>query len=343
MLNEEQENSLAKMIQKGVPLLKRPYLEIANRLNLSEQAVLDQLQGWKSDGRLREVSAILEGSYLGYDSALCCGQVSPDRIHHVAKILNQHPTITHNYLRNHYYNIWFTLATPREMSLDGTLEILAHQCELESFFALRRTHTFKIGVTFDLKTMQNTSSQELKSNHHFTCPELNDHSINILRKLQEPLPLVSSPFDELAGDDLTAEAILEFAQSHLGGAIRRYVATFRHRKMGVKSNGMIVWNIDAQEIEVKGNQLAQFPEVSHCYSRNTIPGFPYSTYSMVHGPDDETCLGIAESIAQKIGVNDYRVLFSTKEFKKVRLRYFLPELNDWWEEHLNVPSVQEST
>jgi DNA-binding Lrp family transcriptional regulator len=114
--------------------------------------------------------------------------------------------------------------------------------------------------------------------------------------------------------------------------MRRYVGTFHHRKLGVRGNGMVVWDVREDEIEHLGPVLAQAPEVSHCYARNAIPGFPYRLYSMLHGPSEEACRDIAARISGQLGVSDYLILFSSREFKKCRLRYFLPELDAWWAE-----------
>ena len=70
--------------------------------------------------------------------------------------------------------------------------------------------------------------------------------------------------------------------------------------------------------------------MSHCYARNAIEGFPYTHYSMIHGPDRDACIEVAAQLSRETGIEDYAVLFSEREFKKVRLRYFLPELDEWW-------------
>ncbi len=166
--------------------------------------------------------------------------------------------------------------------------------------------------------------------------EVGDREARLFRALQTPLPLTERPFDELAASHgIAAGELIEFAKQHLGGAIRRYVGTLRHRKLGVKENGMVVWRVAPEEVEAAGELLAKAPEVSHCYARNPVSGFPYTLYSMIHGPDRETCLGIADRLSRESGLGDYDVLFSEREFKKQRLRYFLPELDRWWNERTN--------
>jgi DNA-binding Lrp family transcriptional regulator len=160
-----------------------------------------------------------------------------------------------------------------------------------------------------------------------------EREVRLLRALQTPLPLSERPFDLLAAQvGAAGSELIEFANTHLGGVIRRYVGTLRHRKLGVRENGMVVWRVAPEEIETVGERLARAPEVSHCYARNSIEGFPYTLYSMLHGPTRESCQELARHLSREVGIDDYAVLFSEREFKKQRLRYFLPELDRWWGE-----------
>lgn len=331
-LPAELQNELAHAVQSHVPFVSRPFLELGARLGLDEQRVLTQLQMWRSQKKLREISAILEGSALGYDSALVAGSVPEQDLERVAAIVNEHPTVTHNYERNHSYNLWFTIAVPHEMGLEATLAHLARVAGVQHFFPLRRTHTFKVGVNFDL--MSRKSQTDVVELRPASPLRLQKRDELLFRTIQTPLALVEQPFAELAERAAVSEReLLEFASGHLGNAMRRYVATFRHRELGVKGNGMVVWRVAEDELPRIGPILAQAPEVSHCYARNAIPGFDYTLYSMLHGPDEATCRRVAEGISRRIGVQDYLILFSSREFKKCRLRYFLPELDQWWRSH----------
>jgi DNA-binding Lrp family transcriptional regulator len=215
------------------------------------------------------------------------------------------------------------------MSLEETLRVLARRSGVSAFHLLRRTHTFKIGVNFDPRTLQNRSAVAPAS--EVEPIEVGESDARLFRTLQTPLPLEEAPFDGLAERaEVEPDALLAFGRRHLGGAIRRYVGTLRHRRLGVRANGMVVWRVPEDRLEEVGLRLATAPEVSHCYARNAIEGFPYTLYSMTHGPDRDSCREVAARLAGETGIDDYAVLFSEKEFKKVRLRYFLPELEAWW-------------
>jgi len=330
-LPTEDRKELIRSIQRGVPLEPRPFASIAQGLGSTEEAVIECLRELKREEILREISAVLEGSLLGYRSALAAGSIPGSRIDAVAEIVSAHPTVSHNYLRNHHYNLWFTIAVPLEMSLERTLELLAKEAGVDGFRALCRTHVFKIGVNFDPDSLKNRTEVTRSSN--LEAVEVGPREAQLFRALQTPLPLVERPFDELAGGiDASAEELLDFAKCHLGGAVRRYVGTLRHRKLGVKENGMVVWRVADDAVQAAGELLARAREVSHCYARNPVPNFPYTLYSMVHGPSRESCHEIARELSSQTGLYDYAVLFSEREFKKQRLRYFLPELDGWWRE-----------
>lgn len=326
-----EQNLLARAIQEEVPFVPQPWNEIGRKLGLDSLDILAQLRAWKDEGKLREISAVLEGSLLGYESALCTAAVPAENISAAAAAVSGHPTVSHNYLRDHAYNLWFTIAVPHTMGLDGTLARLAVRAGLQGIQTLRRTRTFKIGVNLDLLAHKNLSETEITPTPSAPALSPTPEEVRLFRSLQIPLPLAEKPFLELArATGMDEEEILSFGRKHLSGAIRRYVATFRHRQAGVRGNVLVVWNVAGDRLEEAGVRLAGVPEVSHCYGREPFCGFPYMLYTMIHGPDEASCLRLATELSSMIGVDDYLPLPSRQEFKKCRLRYFLPELDKWW-------------
>ena len=329
-LSPVEENALARAVQDGVPFCSRPFDELAGHLGLRSEDVIETLRAWSGERKLREISAVLEGSLLGYESALCAATVAEPDLDRVVAVVNAHPTVTHNYERQHAYNLWFTIAVPHAMGLAETLARLEAQSGVRIFPA-RRTRTFKIGVNFDLLSLESRTTAPESQGPEAAPLEPSAREERLFRALQTPLPLVETPFAAVA--DMAGcgeEELLEFARRHLGGAIRRYVATFRQRNLGVRGNAMVVWKVTDEELEHVGRRLAQAPEVSHCYAREKLPDFPYALYSVVHGPDETTCREIVSRLAAIVGTDDYDALVTKREFKKCRLRYFLPELERWW-------------
>jgi DNA-binding Lrp family transcriptional regulator len=104
--------------------------------------------------------------------------------------------------------------------------------------------------------------------------------------------------------------------------MRRFAAVLNHRQVGFHANGMVVWDCPVEQMDALGKTLASHAEVSHCYHRPAHPGWPYNLYAMIHGRSVEECRAVAEKLAASIGLPDFRILFSTREFKKIRLKLF---------------------
>lgn len=142
--------------------------------------------------------------------------------------------------------------------------------------------------------------------------------------IQGDIPLTSRPFLEI-GEKVgrtESEVIKIIEDLKEKGIIRKFGAVLGHRKAGFKANGMVVWNVPEEDRERIGKIMASFKEVTHCYERPTFDGWRYSLFTMVHGKTREECIRIAERISEATGVKDYRVLFSTREFKKKSMEYF---------------------
>lgn len=324
---------LATAIQGGVPLEARPYAAIAEAVGLDEGTVIATLEGWQEEGVLREISAVLESKAFGWESALVAASVEPERLEAVAAVVGAHPNVTHNYERNHRFNLWFTLAVPPEMGVRRTLDLLEAESGAGPFLPLPRTRTFKIAVRMDPKTRRNTSHGTHRTKRDIQPVDAGARERLLFRLLQTPLPFTTRPWAALAEPHgLSEQDLIDFAEAHRGGAMRRYAATFHHRKLGVGGNVMSAWDVPMERMEEVGLAVANLPEVSHCYAREVHPEFPFSLYAMVHGPDPDTCAQIAADAAAELGLPRPAMLQSTREFKKCRLRYFLPELDAWWAE-----------
>ena len=116
-------------------------------------------------------------------------------------------------------------------------------------------------------------------------------------------------------------------------ALRRVAAILFHRRAGFSANGMGVWKVPEERIIELGPRMASFRGISHCYQRPTYADWPYSVFTMAHGRSKEECDAILDSIAEDTGIDERRTLYSSTEFKKVRLRYFTDEHKQWEAEH----------
>ena len=187
---------------------------------------------------------------------------------------------------------------------------------------------YKLAVVLDVLEETEGDSPEdraglphLESSVSFLATTQN---IRVVRCIQEDLPLVERPFLNLAATvGMTEQGLLDlFAQWLQHGFIRRFAAVLNHREVGFSANGMVVWNCPSELIDKYGQILASHPEVSHCYHRPGFAVWPYNLYAMIHGRSVEDCHKTADKLAKGIHLDDYRILFSTKEFKKIRLKLF---------------------
>lgn len=146
----------------------------------------------------------------------------------------------------------------------------------------------------------------------------------IIQFLQEDLPLVSNPFAQLAGElDLSeAELLLRMQRLQENGIIRRWGAILRHQKAGYGCNAMVAWKVDAEKADQAGAIMADRKEISHCYLREVPDDFHYQLFTMIHARDEKELLNTIGLLSNLTEIDDYAVLRSVREFKKVSMRYF---------------------
>lgn len=330
-LDPERARSVLLAVQAGVPLVDDPWAALGEAVGLPGATVLAEVQRRADAGELREISGVIEGQTIGWDSALVAVTVPEADLARVAAIVSACPTVTHAYERRHPTNLWFTIAMPPHVGVDAALRRLERDAALapHACTPLRRTHTFKIGVRFDPDSLENSTAAVVGGAKAKVILDAEGEAL--VRALQRPLPYVPRPFAALsAASGVDERALLAFGARHMGGLLRRYVGTLRHRKLGVRGNGMVVWQVPEARIDEGGAILAAAPEVSHCYARDAAPGFPFRLYSMIHAKDEAAVEAITARLAEAVRPEAHATLFSTHEFKKERLRYFTPELAAWW-------------
>lgn len=131
-------------------------------------------------------------------------------------------------------------------------------------------------------------------------------------------------------EGLSEEELLGYAQRFLAeGIMRRYSGVLHHRSAGFVVNGMAVWKVAEERLDELGPIMGGFRGVTHCYQRPTYEDWPYTIFTMIHARTGPECKGVVDAIAAKIGISDYAILYSTKEYKKILVKYFTKELEAW--------------
>ena len=152
----------------------------------------------------------------------------------------------------------------------------------------------------------------------------------IIRVLQEGLPLVDRPFQILAKKiGITEDELLGKINNYIDqGLIRRFGATLRQKEIGLTANAMVVWDVPDEQLDNAGALLAGFPQVTHCYRRPRRPGWPYNLFTMIHATSRDACRELAGEMAKATGLNAFDLLYSTRELKKSAMGYFTHSAGD---------------
>jgi DNA-binding Lrp family transcriptional regulator len=314
-------------IQWTFPLVQKPYSEIAKKFGISDDEMMQRLRTLKQAGIVRQLSAIFDTRKLGYKSALVAMAISPDKLDRIANQINRHPGVSHNYERNHEYNLWFTLAVPPGSDLKSEIDKFSKLQGINKVRMLPTIKLFKIGVKLEMvedKKAEVKPTEEKKKIREVKFVATEEDK-NYIRELQKDLEITERPFLKSAQNlGITDEQLFEKAKYYEEiGVMRRFAAILRHREVGFLANGMIVWKVPEERIEEVGAKLGAFPQVSHCYQRPVYPDWPYNVFSMVHCKSNDDAQVIAKQIEDQIDVHDYRILFSSREFKKTRVEYFV--------------------
>jgi DNA-binding Lrp family transcriptional regulator len=336
------DKKLLNLMQGKFPIEPRPYLRVAELAGVGEDEVMQRVQHLLDERIIRQVTPIFDTRALGFASMLVAAKVDPENPHRAAAVINKHPGVSHNYLRNHDFNIWFTIATEPDskLGLEGTLEALAAEAGAVSVRQLPTLKMFKIRMDLEMEgdTDALASQAEAVEPAEMDPQPYDDFDIAVIRALQGDMPVIPEPYAPAAAElGVPQEKFLE----HLEGMrerrlLRRVAAILFHRRAGFSANGMGVWRVpEGEELEY-GKRMAAFRGISHCYQRPTYADWPYSVFTMAHGRSKDECDAILDAIAAETEIDDRATLYSSTEFKKIRLLYFTDDFKRWEAEHAAV-------
>jgi DNA-binding Lrp family transcriptional regulator len=321
------DKELLNEIQWTFPLVTRPFDTIAKKFDVTPEIVKEHLNSLKKAGVLRQLSAIFDTRKLGYTSSLVAMEIESDKLEHVASQINRHPGVSHNYERDHQFNLWFTLAVPPGSDLKSEIDKFNVLKGIKKVRMLPTLQLFKIGVKLDMvdeKKHEVAPSEEKKEIKNVKF-EPTEQDKDFIRELQKDMEIIDEPFVKAANNlGITETELFEKMKQYEDiGVMRRFAAILRHRQIGFTANGMIVWKVPEDRISEVGAKLGAFPQVSHCYERPTYSDWPYNVFSMIHCKTHDEANEMAKTIKNQIQVDDYRILFSSREFKKTRVEYFV--------------------
>ena len=332
---DETDKRLLNLMQGSFPLAERPYAEVARMAELPEDEVLRRTRRLLDERIIREITPIFDTRVLGYSSMLVAAKVDPEHPWRAAKIINEHPGVSHNYLRDHDFNLWFTIATEpgSKLGVQGTLDVLADLTGAQSIRQLPTLRLFKIRMDLEMEKGTDALAAVAEAVDHKEpeAIELSDLDLAVIRATQGPMEPIEEPFAPAATElGIPVAKLLDHLESmRERRALRRVAAILFHRRAGFSANGMGVWKVPEERILELGPRMASFRGISHCYQRPTYADWPYSVFTMAHGRSKDECDAILDSIAVDTGIEDRRTLYSSTEFKKIRMLYFTGAHQEW--------------
>ena len=350
------DRELLNKIQAPFPMVDEPFKQLGEQVGIGEQEVLDRLTELKRTNVLRQISAIFDTRRLGFKTTLVAMAYDPKKLHKAALEINKHPGVSHNYAREgSYYNLWFTLAVPPDHDLEATAQYMSRKTGALEQRIMPTKRFFKIGVNFDMVKKKgssfNFSPDNVKANDSTnadgnaggfdkdaadswnTVVPITEAEKDAIRAMQEDLALIPRPYDDIAqGLGMSTSELFALAKDFQDRRImRRYSAVLHHRRSGFKANAMIVWQVSEERSEEVGIIMAGHQAVTHCYERPTFPDWPYTHFTMVHATTPEGCEEINNEISEATGITERLTLYSTREYKKTRVRYFVPDYDNYLE------------
>ena len=335
---DQTDRQILNVIQSAFPLTEEPFQAIGDQLSLPPDEVIDRIRAMKKIHVVRQISAIFDTRRLGYKTSLVAMRFPQENLHKAALHINRHPGVSHNYERTGSFNLWFTIAVPPHHDLQAVVERMGQEEGAEAVRIMPTIRFFKIGVNFDMLTRKGASYDYFSPDGYGKDDSraLNDWNkvepvtpfeIEVIRQLQEDLALAPRPFDDMSRLlGITNQQLFAHADDFRErGVMRRFSAVLHHRRAGFRANAMGVWKVEEERAEEVGLKMAQHPAVSHCYQRPTFPDWPYTHFSMIHAVNQAECEQVASEISEQIGVTEFQLLYSTREYKKTRVRYFVED------------------
>jgi siroheme decarboxylase len=337
---DDAERRLLNLLQGSFPLSPRPFAAVGALAGMTEAEVISRTRQLLADRIIRQLTPIYDTRALGYTSMLVAAKVDPEVPWRAARAINSHPGVSHNYLRSHEFNMWFTVAVAEDsrLGLDGTLAVLQQFSGAESIRQLPTLKLFKIRMDLEMEggTEKLTGAAAAIAPAPIDKRPFDEFDRAVIRATQGDLPLRTRPYAPAAvALRVSEEQLLEHMRGMVQrGLLRRVAAILFHRRAGFSANGMGVWQVPADRIADVGPRMAAFRGISHCYERPTYADWPFQIFTMAHGRSKAQCDAILDAIERDVGCVEQRAtLYSSTEFKKVRLQYFTGDFARWEEAH----------
>jgi DNA-binding Lrp family transcriptional regulator len=319
------ERDFINRFQGGFPLTGRPFSQVADSLGTGEATLIQTIEGLLQKGLLSRFGPLFDAERLGGEVTLAALEVPASRYEQVAEQVNSLASVAHNYRREHRLNMWFVVASDQPGGVATALAEVEQRTGLP-VYNFPRQQAFYLGLWLHLDDNGRTDTVAAETAEQVASDWRADAlDRRLLRATQAGLPLCRDPWTLIAAqvDTSPAQVHTRLQAMLAAGAIRRIGAIPNHYRLGLRGNGMSVWDVPDEIAGELGQQIGQLDCVSHCYLRPRQPGiWPYNLFAMLHGADREVVHAKARQITRLLGKqcrgND--ILFSSAVLKKTGLR-----------------------
>jgi DNA-binding Lrp family transcriptional regulator len=309
---------LLAIIQDGFPLVERPYKALAEMLNVSEQDVFDEVEKMRASGVIRRIGGVYDSKKLGFISRLCAGKVPASEndfaaephaqtlMEKFASVVMSEPAITHNYIRSHEYNVWFTVIAENESAIQTVVDRVCSQTDLHDVHVLTATKKYKINTVMSLDERRKTKDERGE------CAPALRHSENLSprhsddqaqRHSEDRRAEESSKFTEtlsetdririhIACDDIPhtltpfkdwGVSCDELREDIAVKRMRRFGAILRHQDAGFPCNAMVCFSLDERrKTSVESESNEKFAESRHSDNRRLEESSKISALAKKH-------------------------------------------------------------
>jgi DNA-binding Lrp family transcriptional regulator len=307
------EKRLCNALQNGLPISERPYAEIGRVLGCEEEVVLKQTRKLVAKGLIRRIGAVVNWRAAGKASTLVAACVPEGKLKKVVAVVNGLDGVSHNYLRRHRYNLWFTIRADSNKQLEAILGDLSRRFGIV-FHSLPVRRVFKLDVRFDAESGgRRLLAARLRFRLRRGKQKLDEVDERILGGLQKGLEVAARPYDFLCEGELKIDEVLARIDKMINrGVIYRAGAVVNHHKLGFVANAMFVCKVNRNQVVEVGEALARLQNVSHCYERKPFEGWPYRIFAMMHGRSGAEIRRVIDKFVEAEGIKEWYVLATVK-------------------------------
>ncbi|MBC5765641.1 siroheme decarboxylase subunit beta [Ramlibacter albus] len=321
-----QDLALLNDYQHHFPLVERPFDAIAQELYTTEQHVLQALRAGRRAGHISRIGAVWRRG-AGGAAALCALKVPYDRLPAVADAVSHEFRVTHNYQRDHEWNLWYVVTARDEAAVRETADRIAQAADVPALF-LPMVRAYRVDLAFDLRA-RHAAARPLKAPEP-QCDPVAPWQQPLAALAEHGMPLIPRPYNAWARHlGWPADVVLRtLHQWKAHGTLRRFGVVVRHHGLGFDSNAMTVVNAPARLADEIGLRIGAQPGVTLAYRRVPAEGWPYNLYFMVHGRERPEVRALVRSALAAAGASNlpHETLFSVRRFKQTGGRYFAEPL-----------------